>query len=169
MKICITGPESSGKSALAASFMHQFHTQVISEYAREYLTQLNREYVQSDLELIAQTQLNQLKASHSKITISDTGVEVVKIWNDEKFHQSKVIDSLLIEQLAVVDFYWLCKPDIPWEPDFLRENPDDRMRLFQLYKALLTELNVPFIIIEGSPTERISLALADIEHKKTLS
>jgi len=68
-----------------------------------------------------------------------------------------------------VDAYWLCKPDIPWASDPLRENQNDRMRLFKLYQSLLDELKVPFIILEGSHDKRILAALEYLEHKKTLN
>ena len=45
-------------------------------------------------------------------------------------------------------FYLLCKPDIKWEKDPLREHPKNRMELFQLYKKELENLNHKYYILE---------------------
>ena len=41
-------------------------------------------------------------------------------------------------------------PDLPWEPDPLREHPTQRQELFELYLKRLREMDVPFAIIEGT-------------------
>ena len=38
-----------------------------------------------------------------------------------------------------IDFIYY-KPDIPWESDPLRENPYDRIKLFEIYKMELDNL-----------------------------
>jgi len=52
------------------------------------------------------------------------------------------------------DHYFLCKPDIPWEEDPLRENPKDRERLFFIYENQLKELNLPYSILFGNIDQR---------------
>ena len=46
-------------------------------------------------------------------------------------------------------FYLLCSPDIPWQADKQRENPTNRMELFELYKKELENLNHSYYILEG--------------------
>ena len=45
-------------------------------------------------------------------------------------------------------FYLLCKPDIPWESDPLRENPNDRIKLFDIYKMELDNLGHKYYIVK---------------------
>ena len=59
--------------------------------------------------------------------------------------------DLLKEQK--IDHYFLCKPDIPWEPDPLRENPEDRERLFKLYERGLLEIGA-YNVLSGNIEER---------------
>jgi nicotinamide riboside kinase len=59
--------------------------------------------------------------------------------------------------------YILCKPDIEWEPDPLRENPHDRDELFELYEGLLRESGSDYVISAGSMAERLQNALNLIE------
>ena len=52
-------------------------------------------------------------------------------------------------------FYILCEPSIPWEEDNQRENPNDRERIFELYKKELDSLNYNYIIVNGSENARL--------------
>ena len=49
LKIIITGPESSGKTALCKALSKHFKIPYTEEYAREYLNNLGREYKKEDL------------------------------------------------------------------------------------------------------------------------
>jgi len=54
----------------------------------------------------------------------------------------------------------LCKPDIPWEPDPLRENGGEvREKLYEIYKAELVQRNLPFVEIRGEGGERLQNAI----------
>ena len=61
------------------------------------------------------------------------------------------------------DLWLLCKPDLPWEPDPLRENPDDRERLFERYEELLDQLGKPYAVISGAGELRTLLAIGFVE------
>ncbi|MCB0529363.1 MAG: ATP-binding protein, partial [Saprospiraceae bacterium] len=52
MKIVVTGPESSGKTTLAAALSDQLAAPVVPEFAREYLAHLGRAYQREDLAAI---------------------------------------------------------------------------------------------------------------------
>jgi len=56
-RISITGPESTGKSALAKELAAHFNTVWVPEYAREYLEKLGRRYEFEDIAIIAKGQL----------------------------------------------------------------------------------------------------------------
>ena len=61
------------------------------------------------------------------------------------------------------ELYLLCNTDLPWEYDPLRENPDDRERLLELYKKELEDRGFPFAIISGTSKERLENAINAIE------
>ena len=58
-KIVITGPESTGKTTLAEALAQKLNALLIPEYARSYVEGLNRPYTYSDVEMIAQHQLEE--------------------------------------------------------------------------------------------------------------
>ena len=62
------------------------------------------------------------------------------------------------------DLWLLCKPDMPWQADPLRENPHDRDRLFGVYEGMLKWLEKPYVIMQGDREQRLadaSKAIAD--------
>lgn len=164
IRIAITGPESSGKTTLTEQLALQTNGTWIPEYAREFLEQLNRPYTQADLDTIAKGQLRAWEnAPVSNLQICDTDMTVMKVWSDFKFGNCS---SFILEALnqQTFDHYFLCQPDIEWEEDPLREHPEKRDELYELYLKELTERNLPFTIIGGSHEERIASCLKLIDN-----
>jgi nicotinamide riboside kinase len=52
------------------------------------------------------------------------------------------------------DHYFLCKPDIPWEPDELRESEHERDQLFAIYEQMIIELGWNYTIVCGDLNTR---------------
>lgn len=149
-RIAILGPESSGKTTLATFLVEQFDSFLIEEYARSYLNERNGKYNIQDLDCIAtrQFELND-QLTDKPYLIADTELLTIKIWSEVKYKTvSSKIQELLQKQKF--DLYLLCKPDLPWEEDPLREHPQFRDELFRMYEFALQELNWNFSIIEGS-------------------
>lgn len=167
LKIVITGPESTGKSTLAAQLALHFNATLVAEFARNYLTHLNRPYCQADLIEITKGQLKLEKEAiiqNSELIICDTSIEVIKIWSEVKYGNC---DSFIITELYnnLPTLYLLMAPDLPWQPDPLRENPNDRDILFKLYKNELISSKIPFIKVSGGGNERLKIAIKVIENK----
>jgi nicotinamide riboside kinase len=154
-KIIFTGPESSGKTTMSNWFADQIGATYVPEFARLYLEKLERSYDFKDLELIAKGQLELIKAANGsgKRLVCDTGMLVLKIWAELKFDSViNFVDDYIIEDLDSI--YVLCKPDIPWEEDPLRENEHDRDKLFVRYEQLLQNLGLKYWVLQGSLEER---------------
>ena len=186
-RITVVGPESSGKTTLAEQLMFHFHGGYSSEVAREYLNELERPYIEADLLEIAKEQCRfhgfgeevlkgfevqvqtppmvRGQARERKLRgymFCDTDLITIYIWSMEKYGRAHPE----IERMArTVNFdHWLlCKPDIPWEPDPLRENPHDRDRLFDIYERTLKEFGKPYFIVEGGREERMQKATAKLD------
>lgn len=164
-KVVITGPESSGKSSLAEALADYYSTVTVPEYARTYLEKLGRPYEEKDLLDIALGQLEweEKYASTAKDWLFlDTSLLVLKIWSEHKYGRC---DSFILENLqrSTYDLYLLCRPDIPWTYDPLRENPTDRDELYTLYQNELESLGFPYAVISGQGEDRVGKALAVLE------
>jgi len=160
-KIVITGPESSGKSSLAQALAKHYDAPSVPEYARTYLEQLGRPYEEEDLLNIARGQLEWEKnyaLNANGWLILDTSLVVIKIWSEYKYGQCH---PFILEKLksSTYDLFLLCRPDIPWVFDPLRENPLDREALFTLYQKELQALGYPYVEINGHGEERLTKAL----------
>ncbi|MEI6576123.1 MAG: ATP-binding protein [Bacteroidota bacterium] len=161
-RIAITGPESTGKSWLAEQLSMHFHTTFASEYARVFLAELKRPYIYDDILLIAQGQrLYEINASvkAEKFLFCDTEAVVTKIWSEHTFGRC---DSWILNEIEhnPHDYYLLCNIDLPWEPDPLREHPNLREYLFNLYVNELTKRDLPYGIVSGQRQDRKNCAIS---------
>lgn len=97
-----------------------------------------------------------------RILFSDTELLVIKIWSEVKFGKCHPwIEEHLRKQ--AYDLYLLMNIDLPWEFDPLRENPENREFLFELYKSTLETLGVNYRIISGLGKERFQQAKSVID------
>ena len=157
LKIIVTGPESSGKTTLCKALSTHFEIPFTEEYAREYLNNLESDYTQSHLLEIAKGQL----LSEHNAQILDTDLITIKIWSEYKYGNcNKWILEQIEKQKIEKRFYLLCKPDIPWEAQPQRENPNDRVELFEIYKQELDNLGHNYFIVKGG--NRIENSIANI-------
>lgn len=171
IKIVVLGPESTGKSTLCENLASYFTTVWVPEYAREYLLKYGTDYSFSDLLTIAKGQLEleqkyiqEAVDSDKKLLIIDTDQYVMKVWCEFVFNDCH---SWILNKIPQQDYdlYLLCKPDLPWVQDELREYPDEgpRQQLFHIYKDLLINQSTPWVEISGSYEERTQKAIAAVE------
>jgi len=164
-KIAITGPESTGKSWLAEKLAAQYKTSWQPEYAREYLEKNGLKYSINDLEKIAKGQHERMLQAENRnqgLVFFDTELAVIKIWYEVVFKKCPIfIEEMLAKQK--VDLYLLCYPDFPWEFHPMRENPDNRDFLFELYENELKKHNFNYRIVKGKGQERLKNAINFVE------
>jgi nicotinamide riboside kinase len=161
MKVVITGPESSGKSTLFNSLEKHFNIKGVDEYARDFLNVTNGKYVAGDLLTISKGQIKgemSVKKVNPLFLLCDTDLLTIKIWSNYKFN---FCDTQILNLLNnnPADLYLLMSPDIPWEPDPLRENPEDRVEILNLYINELKSLGISYHLIAGSAKERLNQAI----------
>ena len=146
LKIIVIGPESSGKTTLCNTLSKHFNLPFSKEYAREYLEKLNSNYTQDDLLKIAKGQLQ----TENGLQLLDTDLITLKIWSEYKYGSC---DNWILTQIEKQKpenrFYLLCSPDIPWQADKQRKNPNDREELFKIYKQVLDDLEHTYFIVDG--------------------
>lgn len=158
--IGITGPESSGKTYLSEYLHNKYDSVLIKEYAREYLGD-NNKYTFKDVINIAEEQFNRIKKAQNKyrdkLIIVDTEMTVIKIWLMDKFGE---VPEKIIQQVKnqSIDYFLLCKPDLKWSDDPLREDKDRRDYLYSLYEKELQFEIKNKIIIKGKHTDREHIA-----------
>ncbi len=166
VRIAITGPECAGKTLLAEALAHHYGEPVAAEYAREYLAARGPQYSEADLVQIAKGQVENEEEAVAKaqgMAFFDTDMLVMKIWAFFRFGNV----PFLIDQAHNHRPYHLrllCRPDLPWEPDPLRESPDqdERDLLFGLFESQLKAASAHYAIIQGEGATRLEQAIQAI-------
>lgn len=160
-RIAILGPESTGKSTLAAELSAHFHEPWVREYARAYLQQLDRRYVEADLLRIARGQLaEEARAEQAvdQLLFCDTNLLTILIWSEDKF--GRIAPELqALWQPYRYDLSLLLYPDLRWESDPQREDPHRLQELFHTYEQALEREKVNFAVIKGQGPQRLQNAL----------
>lgn len=169
LKVVLYGPESTGKTTLAARLAAHYNTLWIEEYMREYLQEKwdNQKAVCEpyDLLKIAAGQMrreNELSKKANKILICDTNLLELKVYS-EAYYNEYVNPALLKHALNNwYDIYFLTNIDIPWVPDDLRDKPHDRAGMFKRFESSLRLHKKPYIILSGNEDERFETAVSAI-------
>ena len=167
VRIILTGPESTGKTMLCIQLAEKYGGELIPEYAREYILQLGRKYTYYDVLHIAE---KQVELMHKYIGYScnylfvDTYLIITKVWFQWVF--KKVPGWIDGEISGTGDaLYLLCKPDIPWEPDAVRENGgENRQLLFEEYERELNRFGLRYACVEGTGDDRFNCAMNRIKN-----
>ena len=170
IKIVLFGPESTGKTTLAKQLAKHYNTHWVPEYAREYLQKKwddeGKICELEDLIPIAKGQItleNQLAKQTNKILICDTDLLVTKVYSEAYF--DGFCDPLL-EKYALqntYDLYFLTGIDVPWIPDDLRDRPNERVKMFNLFKTALEKYHRTFVILEGNQEKRLDTAITETD------
>ena len=166
--IVITGPESTGKTTLARQLAEQLDVPWVPEFARTWLEERNGVYTQADLLTMARGQWEAIETARADnpVVVADTDVLTHLIWSREKYG-SDVPEMQELWPLRPPFFHLLCKPDIPWEPDPLRETPHLREFLFEEHLSRLNASKLPYAIISGHARfEQALKALSNFNLKK---
>ncbi len=159
--VLVTGPESSGKTTLARQLAWALDGRYVPEVARDYLTARGGQYGPEDLPKIWQAQaiaITEAITSGASFIVCDTGPEVISIWEEVKYGATSPAVMRGFEQQQF-HLTLLCRPDLPWEPDPLREAPDpaSRAKLFARYQELLADRNYAEIGGPGRLAQAIRL------------
>jgi nicotinamide riboside kinase len=160
IRLVLTGPESVGKTALTKHLGRYLGVPFALEYARAYLETHGPKYDYALLKRIHRGhRLYQRLAVPSKapIGVLDTDSINYLIWCKFVFGRCHEAIRQAVEA-ETTHRYLLCFPDLPWEPDPLREHPNARMMLFDLHLREIERLRRPFVVIRGSGQMRFMAA-----------
>lgn len=169
IKIAIFGPESTGKTTLATQLAAYYKTVWVPEFARDYLQEkLDSGRGICDIDdmlpiAYGQTKLeNESALMANKYLFCDTNLMVTKVFSELYYN---FCDSLLDKAARAhqYDLFFLTDIDVPWEDDGLRDSPEGRESVFEVFKQSLIDNNKPFITISGDKESRLQKAISIIE------
>lgn len=164
-KVSIFGPESTGKSMLAARLAKHFQTALVPEYARTFLEAQNGNLAEPDLIPIVQGQIaseNALTLNSNRVLICDTDPLLTTVWSHTLYGRC---DPWIITQATArsYDLTLLTDVDVPWVDDQVRYLPNERHSFLHQCEETLQQTGRRYVLLRGSWQERFRLACQAIE------
>jgi NadR type nicotinamide-nucleotide adenylyltransferase len=164
-RVCLFGPESTGKSTLAARLAATFRTTLVPEYARVLLEAQCGRLAVEDIPRIARGQAaseDALARQARGVLFCDTDLLTTRIWSETLFGSCP--DWVCAEaDRRSYDLYLLLDVDVPWVGDVVRYLPDNRPDFFEHCRQELEQRHRPYVALRGSWEERFTAARAAVE------
>ena len=166
--VVLAGPESSGKSWLAAELQTHFGGLMVGEYVRYFIDHHQRDTRLADIPDIAHGQLaweDAARARQPRLLILDTHLLTNKLWSQTLFGDYPAwLDSELLARHY--DLHLLLSPDdVEWTADGQRCQPSlaERQAFFAASYQWLTEHHQPLQVITGDWQARQLQACAAVK------
>jgi NadR type nicotinamide-nucleotide adenylyltransferase len=158
-RICLIGPECTGKTTLAGELAAHFDVPWVPEFAREYAQRVARELTADDIEPIAQGQMALIDAaSNEGLVILDTDLISTVVYARHYYgHCPEWIEAAAVARKA--DLYLLLDIDLPWTDDPLRDSATPRESLYAQFAQTLKNYDANVVAITG---ERFAAAIKQL-------
>lgn len=165
--VVLTGPESSGKSWLAAGLQQRFGGLRVDEYVRRFIELNPRDTCLADIPEIARGQLqweDQARSQRPELLILDTHLLSNMLWSQTLFG---ACPAWLEQELLTrhYDLHLLLSPEqVDWTDDGQRCQPDlvERQAFYQATRQWLEQHHQPLQVIAGNWAERQAQAFAAV-------
>ena len=159
-RVCLFGPESTGKSTLARDLAAHFATVHVPEFAREWLNPQQGLCTAQDIPMIARGQAaaeDALAQQANRILFCDTDLLLTTIWSDVLFGDCPNWIREAAEA-RTYDLYLLLDIDVPWTDDSQRFLPHRRQEFFNRCRNALESRARPMAILQGDWQRRFAQA-----------
>jgi len=165
-KVCVFGPESTGKSTLAKQLAERFGSVAVPEYAKTYIEAQGKDIGVSDMLKIARGQCASEDAmareARNGVLFCDSDLVTSIIWSGRLV--GTVPDWLRQEaDKRHYDLYLLTHYDVPWVDDVHRYIPEESPAFFDRCVLELESRQRHFVQIKGGWDERLELAVQAVK------
>ena len=141
--VCVTGPESTGKTTLARRLAEWLDTEWVPEASRRYAVRKGSELLASDVSPIAREHIEladgaveRARARGATALVLDTDLISTVVYAR---HYYGAVPAWIVraERERRADLYLLCDVDVPWVPDGARDRPENRAAMCDLFRRAL--------------------------------
>ena len=174
LRVVLFGPESSGKSTLAAALAARYCAPCSSEYVREYWDACGGVITVADLDRIGRGQVvgeeqaaGLAIASAKSLVFHDTDLLTCLLWNDLLFPGAcpPWVRVEAERRAQAMDLYLCCDTDMPWAPDPQRcfADPPGRANCRRVWREALVQRGVQWVEVNGDWAQREARAAAAVD------
>jgi NadR type nicotinamide-nucleotide adenylyltransferase len=155
-RVCLIGPECTGKTTLAEELSVHFGVPWVPEFAREYAQRVRRELTADDVEPIARGEITLIDAAPNEgLVILDTDLISTVVYARHYYGQCPAwIEAAAAARKA--DLYLLLGIDLPWVADSVRDSASPRESLYDQFAQTLKNYDANVFAITG---ERFAAAI----------
>lgn len=167
-RICILGPESTGKSTLCTHLAQAFNTGFIPEYGRTYdaIFRQGENWSAGDFTSIAKGHIalgKEISKRANFICLEDTDLLQTIVWAEYLLGSIPPRLQALLSEWHPAHFYILLKPDVAWVDDGTRYSGENKTRewFFHRLQSRLEDMGITYRVIGGSDREARTISAVD--------
>ncbi|MCU0635714.1 MAG: AAA family ATPase [Gemmatimonadaceae bacterium] len=169
LRIVLTGPESTGKTVLAASLAAHYGAPCVPEFVRTFAAAKGSPIAFTDHGPIARGQMaleDAAWASAPPLVIHDTDLMSTVVYCLHYFGRAPqwIEDEARARRAS---HYLLCDIDLPWVADGVRDRPHQREALLALFRDTLDRLEAHWTLVRGTGDTRRQAAIAIIDRLRS--
>jgi NadR type nicotinamide-nucleotide adenylyltransferase len=168
-RVVVTGGESTGKTTLARALAEEYAAACVPEAAREAALAKSGPLGPEDVEPIARAHIAAADAAlretsdrRRPILVLDQDLLSTVVYARHYYGSCpRWIERLCAERVG--DLYLLCRPDLPWAADGVRDRPEARAEIHALFREALAGAGANVVEVTGAGAERTARAVEAVE------
>jgi HTH-type transcriptional repressor of NAD biosynthesis genes len=162
-KICLYGPESTGKSTMAKRLAEIYNTEFVPEVAREFITA--NDFTADDIIKIGKAQterINEKIRTANKILFCDTDLITTEVYSQ---YYLQMVPQVIyeLEKQVKYDQYLLFSPDVAWVSDGLRDLGNQREVMYEIFRNELDKRKIKYLKVEGDYAQREKIIRTEVD------
>ena len=164
VRVCVTGPESTGKTTLATRLAEWARTEWVPEASRVYAERKVVPLTAGDVGPIAREHIaladaaaRRARARGAELLVLDTDLLSTVVYARHYYGAApRWVERAERERRAPL--YLLCDVDVPWIPDGVRDRPEHREEMFALFERALASRHANVVRVRGGWESRWTTA-----------